>query len=462
MISSNKVGLVCAAVIIFLVWFAVKGPQVTMKTAPGFSLEMTDLHLIGRQGGERLWEIRAGGITTSIDGTVKTLTDIHEGFLYHDDKRQTGFSAPQAVYDAKTGSISFPLGVSMSTTSGCSLLLEKASWEAASRSLLTEGPAILRWNGNEVKALGLTAEKGSASIKAKDIILVNDQGIKAAGKSLIYDDASMEVLLPEMTVVEYQGYKFTVNKAVYDMKRHYLRLNEVVGTGQQGEVVTAVAVSIDQDKETMEAEGGTISLQPGEFGPKQVAQERVTITADTLRAGSAEQQSWAMAGNVKIVRPNGDALQATRSTLSMKDKNILMTGGVTFRQSSGDYELFANQLSYWWESEELNAEGEPSMKHQNGAVVSGKRVKVDFANRTVQMTEAVKMVDSGGTIVTGEEQFYDERLEQATIKGAVKVSYPDGRWLTAERMVYNTATGNADFLGNIQAGLTKRKSEGTQ
>lgn len=448
----KKTGIVIIIILIALAWLGRQ--EETKRVYPGFRAEMTNSHMVMRQNGEKLWEIKAGMITSLTDETVKKFTDIAEGYLYHNNRRQARFSAPAAIYDDKTGNVEFPSGLNVSTANGGRIMLSSAVWQGEAQSLITDRPASFRLNGSEAKAASLSIGKGTAVINANSVTIHASQGATIEAKALLYNDDNPEILLKDDVLIRYKDFQLTANSAAYNTEKQQLRLDEIKGARLKDEKINGKFVVIDLEQKTLKALHVTINLPLPESNHNQTPANLI-IAADALHAGF-ESRSCTLAGEVKINWPNGDMMRTEQCTLLDNNKLITMQNNVIFQQGAGDYKWSAESLVYWPEKKRMEARNFRTI-HHNGAAVTGNQAELDYRQAAVFIRGNVQMREASGIVITSEEQRYYEKSNQAILNGNVMVDYGDGRWVTADRMIYSTLAGDAELFGNIKAGLTKHK-----
>jgi|GEM_PF-1528889 len=100
--------------------------------------------IILRSDGSRVWDLKAETIEVARDRRTTSLSGITNGTLYRDGKPLMALSAPRAVFDNSSRSLTITGGVTVTGPKGMKLITHSIAWVPSAKRLVCPGPVTVR------------------------------------------------------------------------------------------------------------------------------------------------------------------------------------------------------------------------------------------------------------------------------------------------------------------------------
>jgi hypothetical protein len=186
-IAVALIAALAASLIYFRKYSPYKVPDRLMGN-PEIVLSLSDVEIVGRSDGEKLWSFKARRADVSRGRINTQFIAIGDGKLYDEGKIVATVTAGRAIYNSSSGNVAVAGGVKVAATQGYRAEAEEALWSAYFKQLRCPGGVIFATDGSELSGQNLVAdfkkqevtlEKAKMTIDIADVKELEEQGSQA-------------------------------------------------------------------------------------------------------------------------------------------------------------------------------------------------------------------------------------------------------------------------------------------
>ncbi|HHT89433.1 MAG TPA: LPS export ABC transporter periplasmic protein LptC [Firmicutes bacterium] len=172
------------AAVIYLVFRSFVQPPPPPVAVPP-SVQLLESRLIGRQDGERQWEILAKSVLQT--GDVVTLTDLDEIIMFQDGEPYLAIDADRAIWDRTRDVLELQNSVVGDLDGGFRLESDVLFWNGTEETLTSPGPALMLWDGLEIRAAEMVLESKENLLYLKGDVQIRDGSMAWIAEQAVYD-----------------------------------------------------------------------------------------------------------------------------------------------------------------------------------------------------------------------------------------------------------------------------------
>ena len=144
------------------------GDRFNLKHPPAVVLAMEDTYLVGMDGKQKLWSLKARKVEISRDRSIATLTRITDGKIFDEGKVALKMTAGRAVYDDRREDLALSRGVAIEGREGDKVAAESVNWNSSTSVLRSTGPVRFERTWTKVAADDLEVD-----LKKKEMTMHN-------------------------------------------------------------------------------------------------------------------------------------------------------------------------------------------------------------------------------------------------------------------------------------------------
>jgi len=139
---------------------------------PGIAIQFVNVKFVGRQNGEKAWELKTDVVEVSRDRQYATFRGPIAGVLLKGEKPAVSISASQAVYNTITRNLSAPGSANLKVSDGPVLIVKNVYWNARKSKLVCSGGIRARFDDSTMEGKDMTAD-----LAKKEVVLHNVRGV---------------------------------------------------------------------------------------------------------------------------------------------------------------------------------------------------------------------------------------------------------------------------------------------
>ena len=441
------------------------------STVRDFTMAMDHSGMTGWYKGKKQWQLQAGSVIKEQEQMI--FRDVHNGLFMRDGQSPVQFQAPLAQYNKEKGYIDFPEGLTL-IIDDQRITMEKGMWSEKDSRLTAERVSIAKADGLELKGEKMIFEsqanyltwQGALEIiknsekNHKLLITGNQAQYFSEGKKWQIDNQA------EIRVFDGDGLFCTIHTSQMAFQTDvpqvsFLATVHITGENFSGECATATLDDVALIGEEVQLNhhkmgrltAGRMSVTRDEF---YLFQNGVTCNRDNGDKIEALEATVDSNYNIKFSNAQGVVsgkqkahLRAT-TLLYQQNQDIVASGEVEVKR---DHTIFqSDRMDMSSASGAISATGHMMVQDGKGTVINGARAQHDGTDK-ISFTGDVTIKQNNGTRVNGDFAEYNEKNQQISVKGNVKAIKPDGRWLKADSMLYDSQQRTAEFSGQVESGI---------